>query len=192
MLNYSWKASPNRWGRPEFNAAFSIGFGNGLDGGLNSDTFQEMDPESRRRGWLCWSREFAGTRTSVTRVLSISILIAASVWLTVLQAHAREDHLQYLFCPTLCNARVMVLRNPSLWLVYLLTGRVKQVLGASKLEVGIQYPTEQTEHSGKYHVWYYKLYHSLIYDIILDITYDFRCRAEKPILEHQIALLTII
>ena len=31
MLNYSWKASPNRWGRPEFNATFSIGFGNGLD-----------------------------------------------------------------------------------------------------------------------------------------------------------------
>ena len=30
MLNYSWKASPNRWGRPEFNATFSIGFGNGL------------------------------------------------------------------------------------------------------------------------------------------------------------------
>ncbi len=32
MLNYSWKASPNRWGRPEFNATFSIGLGfwNGL------------------------------------------------------------------------------------------------------------------------------------------------------------------
>ncbi len=30
MLNYSWKASPNRWGRPEFNASFSIGFGNGF------------------------------------------------------------------------------------------------------------------------------------------------------------------
>jgi hypothetical protein len=29
-VNYSWKASPNRWGRPEFNATFSIGFGNGL------------------------------------------------------------------------------------------------------------------------------------------------------------------
>ncbi len=36
MLNYSWKASPktpNRWGRPEFNASFSIGFGNGLHAG---------------------------------------------------------------------------------------------------------------------------------------------------------------
>ncbi len=30
MLNYSWKASPNRWGRLEFNATFSIGFGNEL------------------------------------------------------------------------------------------------------------------------------------------------------------------
>ncbi len=30
MLNYSWKASPNRWGRLEFNSTFSIGFGNGL------------------------------------------------------------------------------------------------------------------------------------------------------------------
>ncbi len=30
MLNYSWKASPNRWGRSEFNTSFSIGFGNGL------------------------------------------------------------------------------------------------------------------------------------------------------------------
>ncbi len=30
MLNYSWKASPNGWGRPDFNASFSIGFGNGL------------------------------------------------------------------------------------------------------------------------------------------------------------------
>ncbi len=30
MLNYSWKASPNWWGRQEFNATFSIGFGNGL------------------------------------------------------------------------------------------------------------------------------------------------------------------
>ncbi len=30
MLNYSWKASPNRWGRQEFNTTFSIGFGNGL------------------------------------------------------------------------------------------------------------------------------------------------------------------
>ncbi len=29
VLNYSWKASPNRWGRQEFNATFSIGFGNG-------------------------------------------------------------------------------------------------------------------------------------------------------------------
>ncbi len=29
MVNYSWKASPNRWGRPEFNA--TIGFGNGLN-----------------------------------------------------------------------------------------------------------------------------------------------------------------
>ncbi len=29
MLNYSWKASPNRWGRQEFNATFWIGFGNG-------------------------------------------------------------------------------------------------------------------------------------------------------------------
>jgi hypothetical protein len=28
VLNYSWKASPNRWGRPEFDATFSIGFGN--------------------------------------------------------------------------------------------------------------------------------------------------------------------
>ncbi len=32
MLNYSWKASPNRWGRPEFYASFSIGFWNGLRG----------------------------------------------------------------------------------------------------------------------------------------------------------------
>ncbi len=33
MLNYSWKAgpkTPNRWGRPEFNATFSIGFWNVL------------------------------------------------------------------------------------------------------------------------------------------------------------------
>ncbi len=30
MVNYSWKASPNRWGRPEFNTTFSIGFENGL------------------------------------------------------------------------------------------------------------------------------------------------------------------
>ncbi len=30
MLNYSWKASPNRWGCLELNATFSIGFGNGL------------------------------------------------------------------------------------------------------------------------------------------------------------------
>ncbi len=30
-LNYSWKASPNRWGRSEFNTPFSIGFGNGLE-----------------------------------------------------------------------------------------------------------------------------------------------------------------
>ncbi len=30
MLNYSWKASQNRWGRPELNATFSIGFGNCL------------------------------------------------------------------------------------------------------------------------------------------------------------------
>jgi hypothetical protein len=30
VLNYSWKANPNRWGRPEFNTTFSIGFGNGL------------------------------------------------------------------------------------------------------------------------------------------------------------------
>jgi hypothetical protein len=29
VLNYSWKASLNRWGRPEFNTTFSIGFGNG-------------------------------------------------------------------------------------------------------------------------------------------------------------------
>ncbi len=29
-LNNSWKASPNRWGRSEVNASFSIGFGNGL------------------------------------------------------------------------------------------------------------------------------------------------------------------
>jgi hypothetical protein len=28
VLNYSWKASPNRWGSPEFNALYSIGFGN--------------------------------------------------------------------------------------------------------------------------------------------------------------------
>jgi hypothetical protein len=30
VLNYSWKASPNRWGRPEFNASFSTGFWNWL------------------------------------------------------------------------------------------------------------------------------------------------------------------
>ncbi len=30
MLNYSWKASPNRWGRSKFNASFSVGFWNGL------------------------------------------------------------------------------------------------------------------------------------------------------------------
>ncbi len=30
MLNYSWKAGPNRWGRPEFNATFSMSFWNGL------------------------------------------------------------------------------------------------------------------------------------------------------------------
>ncbi len=29
MLNYSWKASQNRWGCQEFNTSFSIGFGNG-------------------------------------------------------------------------------------------------------------------------------------------------------------------
>ncbi len=32
VLNYSWKAGPNRWGRPEFNATFSISFWNGLTG----------------------------------------------------------------------------------------------------------------------------------------------------------------
>ncbi len=31
MLNYSWKASPNRSGCLEFNASFSIGFWNGLN-----------------------------------------------------------------------------------------------------------------------------------------------------------------
>ncbi len=30
MLNYSWKASQNLWGRLEFNSSFSIGFENGL------------------------------------------------------------------------------------------------------------------------------------------------------------------
>ena len=41
MLNYSWKASPNRWGRPEFNAIFSIGFGNGLsDSKKSRSTFR--------------------------------------------------------------------------------------------------------------------------------------------------------
>ncbi len=35
MLNYSWKASPNQWGSSEFNASFSIGFGNGPGGGVS-------------------------------------------------------------------------------------------------------------------------------------------------------------
>ncbi len=30
MLNYTHETSPKRCGRPEFNASFSIGFGNGL------------------------------------------------------------------------------------------------------------------------------------------------------------------
>jgi hypothetical protein len=30
VLNYSWKASPNRWGHQEFNSTLSIGFGNWL------------------------------------------------------------------------------------------------------------------------------------------------------------------
>ncbi len=38
MPNYSWKARPNPWGRSEFNASFSIGFGNGLQSGIISLT----------------------------------------------------------------------------------------------------------------------------------------------------------
>ncbi len=39
MLNYSWKAGPNRWGRPEFNATFSISFWNGL---INPSNLMEL------------------------------------------------------------------------------------------------------------------------------------------------------
>ena len=33
MLDYSWNAGLNQWGRLEFNATFSIGFWNGLNYG---------------------------------------------------------------------------------------------------------------------------------------------------------------
>jgi hypothetical protein len=37
VLNYSWKAGPNRWGRLEFNATFSISFWNGLTADRDCD-----------------------------------------------------------------------------------------------------------------------------------------------------------
>ncbi len=50
MLNYSWKASPNRWGS-EFNATLSIGFWNGLhlerrppDISLDISTYTQDNP----------------------------------------------------------------------------------------------------------------------------------------------------
>ncbi len=43
MLIYSWKASPNRWGRSEFNASFSIGFGNGLFSGDDDENQRDHD-----------------------------------------------------------------------------------------------------------------------------------------------------
>ncbi len=51
MLNYSWKASPNRWGRPEFNASFSIGCGNGLQATVTiTNDNREAAPRLRPRG----------------------------------------------------------------------------------------------------------------------------------------------
>ncbi len=50
MLNYSWKASPNRWDRQEFNASFSIGFWDGLSQS-SSHSHRGRVPDASRN-WL--------------------------------------------------------------------------------------------------------------------------------------------
>ena len=49
MLNYSWKASPKRWGRSEFNTLFStrIGFGNRLNRLYIYGRLGPLDPSLR-------------------------------------------------------------------------------------------------------------------------------------------------
>jgi hypothetical protein len=84
-----------------------------------------------------------GPRTSATRDLSTALLIIESVWLIV-QTTRRSISLYFSHIPvkatcstcrpwkqifpTLRKSRMMVLRNPSLWLVLLMTRRVKLLL----------------------------------------------------------------
>ncbi len=85
---------------------------------------------------------WVGPRTSATRDLSTAILIIASVWLIVqttrrcISPYFGHNPVKAIcgtcvpwkqIFSTLLKSRMMVLRNPSLFLVLLLTRRVKLV-----------------------------------------------------------------
>ncbi len=61
MLNYTYLTSPKRWGRPEFNASFSIGFGNGLDPDVSGLYPLNEEREAKYQDSILFISEPSGT-----------------------------------------------------------------------------------------------------------------------------------
>jgi hypothetical protein len=155
------------------------------------------------------SCSWVGPRTSATRDLSTAILIIASVWLIV---QTTRSYISLYFgyipvkptcsiccpwkqiCPALRKTRVMVLRNP------VAGSSIDKECETGVCELGIRYPTLQAIYAGKLNRQSIQVISIdiiydiivLLHDIVFDITYNFRCRAEKQMLERRPMMHTII
>jgi hypothetical protein len=118
------------------------------------------------------------------------------VYLTVLRAHAREGHLQYLRSleADLADAAQEDGDGAD---EPVSAATVDNECKATACDLGIRYPTLQSIYAGKLNKQSIQV--NIIYDIIfvsmisLIISYMInRCRAEKPMLAQQIAMHTII